>query len=40
MNINARPVIGSKPVGSLTTEDVLAILKPIWTTKPETAKRV
>lgn len=36
----ARPVIGSKPVDSLTTEDVLAILKPIWTTKPETAKRV
>ena len=36
----ARPVIGSTPVDSLTTEDVLAILKPIWTTKPETAKRV
>lgn len=36
----ARPVIGSKPVDTITTEDVLAILRPIWTGKTETAKRV
>ena len=29
-----------KPVDTITTDDVLAILKPIWTTKPETASRV
>ena len=36
----ARPAIGSKPVDAVTTEDVLKILSPIWTTKTETAKRV
>ena len=29
-----------KPVDTVTTDDVLTILKPIWTTKPETASRV
>ncbi|MCE7795360.1 integrase arm-type DNA-binding domain-containing protein [Sphingobium sufflavum] len=28
------------PVAHVTTEDVLAVLKPIWTTKAETASRV
>jgi len=36
----ARPVIGSKKVDSITTEDILKILSTIWTTKTETAKRV
>ena len=36
----ARPVIGSKTVDSISTEDMLKILSPIWTTKTETAKRV
>lgn len=36
----ARPVIGSKPVDEVTTQDVLKILEPIWTNKTETAKRV
>jgi integrase len=36
----AQPVIGSKPVADVSTEDVLAILRPIWLAKPETAKRV
>ncbi len=36
----ARPIIGEKPVDAVTTEDVLGILSPIWTTKTETAKRV
>ena len=30
----------SKPVDSVTTDDVLTILKPIWTTKAETASRL
>jgi integrase len=36
----AYPVIGDRLVGSVTTEDVLRILRPIWTTKTETADRV
>ena len=36
----AHPVIGRKPVDEVTTGDVLSILTPIWTTKPETASRV
>lgn len=29
-----------KPVDKITTDDVLAVLKPIWTTIPETASRL
>jgi len=36
----ARPLVGAKPVDQITTEDVLSILSPIWTTRTETAKRV
>ncbi len=36
----AHPIIGRKLVDEVTTGDVLAILTPIWTTKPETASRV
>ncbi len=36
----ARPVAGAKRVDAITTEDILKILSPIWTTKTETAKRV
>ncbi|MFN2337344.1 MAG: tyrosine-type recombinase/integrase, partial [Gammaproteobacteria bacterium] len=36
----ARPVIGAKTVDTVSTENVLKILSPIWTTKTETAKRV
>ena len=36
----ARPGIGKKKVDAITTEDILQILSPIWTTKTETAKRV
>ena len=36
----ARPVIGTKPVDQVHTDDVLKVLQPIWTTKTETAKRV
>ena len=30
----------AKPVDGIATEDVLAVLKPIWTDKPETASRL
>jgi integrase len=30
----------SRPVDTIATDDVLAVLKPIWTTKAETASRV
>jgi integrase len=30
----------AKPVDTITTDDILAVLKPIWTVKPETASRV
>lgn len=36
----AFPVIGHKPASIVTVHDVLNILEPIWTTKPETASRV
>lgn len=36
----AAPIIGDKPVDQITTEHVLQVLRPIWTTKTETAKRV
>jgi integrase len=36
----ARPVIGPKPIDAIGSEDVLRVLKPIWTSKTETAKRI
>ena len=36
----AHPVIGHKTVDSITPADAMAVLTPIWTTKPETASRV
>ena len=36
----AHPVIGHKAVDAITPSDALAVLTPIWTTKPETASRV
>ena len=34
------PLLGTKQVDAITTADVLAILKPIWQTKAETATRI
>lgn len=34
------PVIGHLPHSEITTEHILTILRPIWTTKAETARRV
>ena len=36
----AFPVIGSMPVGQVSAPELLNVLSPIWTTKPETARRV
>lgn len=36
----AYPVIGDIAVNSITSEQVLSVLKPIWSEKPETARRV
>ena len=36
----AFPFIGDKQVPAIDTDDILAILEPIWTTKTETATRV
>jgi integrase len=38
----AFPLIGDRPVNTITTDsgDVLAVLSPIWTETPETARRV
>ncbi len=37
---HAFPKIGSKPIDTIGCTDVLAVLTPIWSTKPETARRV
>ena len=34
------PKIGTKPVGSIQSTDILAVLEPIWTSKPDTAKKI
>src|SRR5579871_2092559 len=34
------PIIGDKPVSSVTVTDVLNVLEPIWRAKPETASRI
>ena len=36
----AFPRLGKRPVSDIDTKDVMAALLPIWTEKPETAKRV
>jgi integrase len=36
----AYPLIGEMPVAEVGTEDVLRVLRPIWTEKPETASRI
>ncbi len=36
----AFPTIGDRPVDDLTSAEVLKVLSPIWTERPETARRV
>lgn len=40
LDLHALPKIGAKDVGSLTIDDVKDVLKPIWATKTDTARRV
>ena len=40
LNKHAFPVIGQKPVDTVTTADLLAVLEPIWVDHPETSTRV
>lgn len=40
LQADAFPVLGSLPVNGIDAGDVLKVLSPIWTTKPETARRV
>jgi integrase len=40
LKMYAEPVAGSLPVDAVGVDEVLRILKPIWTTKPETASRL
>ena len=40
MRYTSPPKLGSKAIEEVTTADVLAVLTPIWTGKPETASRV
>jgi integrase len=39
LNDYCRP-LRDKPVATISTDDVVAVLRPIWTEKPETARRV
>lgn len=36
----AYPIIGNKPINEITTSDVLAVLRPIWEAKCESASRL
>lgn len=40
LEAHAFPTIGAKPVAAIGTEDVLAVLRPIWDRTPETASRL
>lgn len=40
LDLHAVPKIGDKDVGTITIDDVKGVLKPIWTTKTDTARRV
>ena len=37
---HAMPILGGMPIDRIGRSDVLRVLTPIWTTKPETARRV
>ena len=37
---HAMPILGGIPIDRIGSADVLRVLTPIWTTKPETARRV
>ena len=37
---HAFPKIGNKPIDTISRSDLLSVLTPIWSTRPETARRV
>ena len=37
---HAMPILGGMPIDRISRADVLRVLTPIWTTRPETARRV
>ena len=37
---HAYPILSDIPVDRITQQDVLSVLEPIWTTRPDTARRV
>ncbi|WP_342627184.1 integrase arm-type DNA-binding domain-containing protein [Nguyenibacter vanlangensis] len=39
LRIHIYPIVGKKQAAAVETDDVLAVLRPIWTAKPETAGR-
>lgn len=40
LDLHVIPKMGAKPVGTITIDDVKDVLKPIWATKTDTARRV
>lgn len=40
MEAYAFPVLGSKPVGSITAGEIITAISNVWTAKPETGRRV
>ena len=40
LETHAFPMLGRKPVDSITTADIMGVLTPVWNQKPTTAKRV
>jgi integrase len=40
LKLHAFPRLGEKPIQSITREDVLRVLEPIWTNRVETARRL
>ena len=40
LELDVFPVFGDRPVNAIDSSDILKALSPIWTTKPETARRV
>ncbi len=40
LEAHAFPIIGSRPVHAVTQADILRVLSPIWTEKPQTARLV
>lgn len=40
LDLHVVPKLGAKPVGTISIDDVKDVLKPIWSTKTDTARRV